>query len=287
MRFIGLILLTLSLQILAQPKWERSKPAKELNVELFHATATANFPTTESLKKGDFMYEISHRFLPPVNEGYDAYWGIDGPARIRTALSYAPTDNWMLTFGRSNFLDNLDLRSKHRLLQFRGKAMPMVVSLQVGLALNTDTPEILDRGAFDGDNFQYYGQLIVNTALFNKKFGIGIVPSYLYNSDIFNDEKQYTFTLGNYYQYYLNAMWSAFVEYNPIIGGYQGPVEFASQEKSYNALSFGIDIETGGHFFRLMLSNSARLNPAQFLVGADDSASSGDWRLGFNITRHL
>ena len=37
------------------------------------------------------MYEISHRFLPPINEGYDAYWGIDGPARIRTALSYAPS----------------------------------------------------------------------------------------------------------------------------------------------------------------------------------------------------
>ena len=224
---------------------------------------------------------------PSAVRSYEAYFGIDGPAQIRTSLSYAPADNWMLTLGRSSLLDNVDLQSKFRLFQFRNKTLPSVVSLNLGIAWNTQLPDALDRGKLAGDNFQYFGQLIYNTMLLDKKLGIGVVPSYLFNSDIFNPEWRYTFTLGNYYQYYFNSMWSVMVEYNPIVTGYQGPIESSSSERSYNSLTFGLDIETGGHFFRLLVTNNARLNTSQYLVGSDRSVSSGDWRLGFNISRHL
>jgi len=288
---IALVLAALFLPALgiAQPSWKRQETKTDTKVELFHGTMTANFPTTESLKKGDFMYEISHRFVPPIKDGYDVYWGIDGPARIRTALSYGISDGVMVTLGRSNLMDNTDLRVKVKLFQFANPTLPAAFSLRAGIALNTgDIPESLDRNKLSGDNMQYYGQLIANTMLFNKKLGIGVVPSYLYNSSVFTVEKQYTFTLGNYYQYYFNDMWSVWVEYNPIVAGYQGFVESSEVgQKSYNSLSYGFDIETGGHFFHIVVTNNDRLNPSQYLVGANRSASSGDWRLGFGITRYL
>ena len=37
----------------------------------------------------------------------------------------------------------------------------------------------------------------------------------------------------------------------------------------------------------IFLTNNARINLSQYIVGADKSASSGEWRIGFNIIRVL
>ena len=179
----------------AQPSWQESMPT-EVRLELFSAIKTANYPTTETLSRGDFHYEISHRFSPPIDEGYKANFGFDGPANIRTSLSYGLSDRLMATLGRSNVLDNLDLQLQYHWLQFSHERLPAVVALNVGMAWNTEMPAIVDRNAAAADNFQYYGQLIFN-ALLDEKLGIGLVPSYLYNSAIFSVDRQYTFTLGN------------------------------------------------------------------------------------------
>lgn len=281
------ILTALCLTTLAQPTWKREAAPTKAPLELFHSVMTANFPTTESLKKGDFMYEISHRFLPPIKEGYDAYFGIDGPAYIRTALSFGITDRVMVTLGRTNLLDNTDLRLKVKLWEFRNETAPAAVAVRAGIALNAEIPDELDRGTFAGDNWQYYGQLVYNTMLFDGRLGLGLVPSYLYNSSVFTRETQDTFTMGGYGQYYINGMWSLWAEYNAIVSGYQGVIAPGELGKSYNSVATGLDIETGGHFFHLFVTNNARLNPAQFLVGADRTARENNWRLAFGITRYL
>ncbi|MFT5089748.1 MAG: hypothetical protein ACI906_001015 [Candidatus Latescibacterota bacterium] len=280
----ALLLPTLAL---AQPSWQSTESTIEEPVELFRATMTPNFPTTTMLYKGDWHYEISHRFHPTIDEGYDANFGFDGPASMRTAVGYGASDNLSLTLGRSNLLDNLDLQIKYRLWDMDHSTLPSAVAMRFGLAWNTDIPTIIDRGKTDGANFQYYAQLVYNTLLFDGKLGVGIVPSYLYNSAIFSVDKQYTFTLGNYYQYYFNDLWGLWLEYNPALSGYQGILLPGESGHSYDSLSFGTSIETGGHAFYIFATNNTRLNPAQFLVGAPTSASPKNWHLAFGITRHL
>jgi hypothetical protein len=287
---LGKILLAAMLMpslLLAQPSWEATAPKEEAPLELFHEVMTPNFPTAQMLYKGDFHYEISHRFFPPIDEGYDSFFGFDGPANIRMALSYGLSDRTMLTFGRSNVLDNLDLQVKHQLLDIRSETLPGKVAVRAGLAWNTDIPAIVDRGKFDGANFQYYAQLVYNTMLLDGKLGIGVVPSYLYNSTIFSVDKQYTFTLGNYYQYHINDLWGLWLEYNPAIAGYQGIIAPGETGRSHDSLGLGVSIETGGHFFYVFATNNTRLNPSQYLVGAPDDASPKNWRVAFGITRHL
>jgi hypothetical protein len=280
----ALLLPTLAL---AQPSWQSTESTTEEPVELFRATMTPNFPTTTMLYKGDWHYEISHRFHPTIDEGYDANFGFDGPASMRTAVGYGVSDNLSLTLGRSNLLDNLDLQIKYRLWDAEHSTLPSAVAMRFGLAWNTDIPTIIDRGKTDGANFQYYAQLVYNTLLFDGKLGVGIVPSYLYNSAIFSVDKQYTFTLGNYYQYYFNDLWGLWLEYNPALSGYQGILLPGESGHSYDSLSFGTSIETGGHAFYIFATNNTRLNPAQFLVGAPTSASPKNWHIAFGITRHL
>ncbi len=281
------IIIICNLLVIAQPKWKKTAQPKKVDLELFHGTQTANFPTTESLQKGNLMYEISHRFLPSIKDGYDALYGLDGPARIRFALGYGITDKLMVTFGRSNNTDNLDLQLKQKLFQIYSKKNPVVISVLAGISWNTEVPPGINRDRGDGDNFQYYGQLVFNTMLFDKKLGIGIVPSYLQNSFIYAIEKQHTFTLGTYLQYYFNRMWSLWIEYNPVITGYRGRIRLDETGKSHNSLAIGVDIETGGHIFHVMVTNNARLNPSQYLVGADRSVSDDLWRLGFGILRYF
>jgi hypothetical protein len=271
----------------AQPEWKRSAPPEEGPLDLFHATIIANLPTATTIAKGDFQFMIGHRFLPSIKDGYDSFYGIDGPAKIRLELGYGISNRLSVTLGRTNLMDNLDLQVKFKTLEIRNNILPGIITLKGGIAVNTEIPEGLGRDKFDSDNFQYYGQFIYNTMFFKKKLGVGIVPSYLYNSDIFNSEKRYTFSLGNYYQYYFDAKWSIWLELNPIVTGYQGPIEFGVTEKSYNSVTFGFDVETGGHFFKIFLTNNARINLSQYIVGADKSASSGEWRIGFNIIRVL
>lgn len=288
LKSITILFLILSVSVFAQPKWKSSEEPVKTKLALFHATQTANFQTTESLDKGNWMYEISHRFTTPVNDGFDALWGFDGPAKIRFALGYGITEDLMVNFGRSNNTDNYDLQLKQKLFLFDSKILPSVISVVGGIALNTEVPANIDRSTTDGDNFQFYAQLVYNTMLFDKKLGIGIVPSYLYNSFIYAVDNQYSFTVGTYLHYYVNRMWSFWIEHNAIVTGYQGRIRLDEIGKSYNTLSLGATLETGGHIFNFLVTNNARLNSSQFLVGADRSSSKKEgWRLGFGILRYF
>ena len=270
----------------AQPSWQASPPAETPRLELFKAIKTANYPTAETLSQGDFHYEISHRFFPPIDEGYRANFGFDGPANIRTSLSYGLSDRLMATLGRSNVLDNLDLQLQYHWLQFPHERLPAVLALNAGVAWNTEMPAVVERAALAADNFQYYGQLIFN-ALLDDRLGLGVVPSYLYNSAIFSVETQYTFTLGTYVQYYFDATWGVWLEYSPTLAGYQGILLPGDAGRSHNSLAWGLSIDTGGHTFYVFATNNTRLSPAQYLVGAPDDAAPDHWRMGFGITRFL
>jgi Membrane bound beta barrel domain (DUF5777) len=282
--------LIVPLMLFSQSRWKRSKSVKKIDIELFHSTQTANLPTTETLKKGDFMYEISHRF-GRISDGYDALYGFDGPVNMRTALSYGVTDHFMLTMGRSSVLDNFELKGKLKLWQLENKAAPSVFAVQFGATVSTEPA--FDLEAFNTDYMQFYGQLIYNVMLMDKKLGIGIVPSYVYNSYIFaarnNLDTKYTFALGSYYQYYFNRLFSLWAEFSPVISGWQGPIfsNPGKENRSYSTIAFGTAIETGGHIFHLFVTNSTRLNAVQYLVGSDGDTDKDAWHLAFSITREL
>jgi len=127
----------------------------------------------------------------------------------------------------------------------------------------------------------------------DKKLGIGVVPSYVHNSYIFaaqnNIDTKYSFTLGTYYQYYFNRLFSLWAEYSPVIGGWNGTlfIDPAKSNRSYNTLAVGGAIETGGHIFHLFVTNNSRLNTVQYLVGSDGDMDKDAWKLAFSITREL
>ena len=281
MRLVSVFVLVLALTspaaLLAQDgasSWKRSDAEHLPPLQLFHSTHAANLPTAEVMQQGNLEFEVSHRFVPTIADGAKTLWGFDGPANIRLALGYAYSDDGYVTLGRSNVHDNLDLNIKHQLLAYRNDVLPMLLAVRAGAAWNSDVP---DRDAGDADNFQYYAQLILNT-MYDERFAVGLVPSYVENSHILCPDRQYSFVLGVHAQYYVTDVFNVLVEWAPTISGWR---------TRHNTVAFGIELETGGHFFKIILTNNDLLNPTQVLAGAADSFNDGDWHIGFNITRLL
>lgn len=253
-------------------RFERREQAAEIPVTVFHSTQAANLPTAETLAKGEVLFEISHRFLPAVSDGADALWGFDGPVYNRFGLAVAATDRVMFGLLRSNLDDNLELNAKVRLWDRRSGTTSLMVGAMGGVAWNTQP-----FGSADDNETQAYGQLMLNAA-FGSKLAIGLVPTFLQNPVIDDATSESLFVIGGHGQFYLSQHASLFVEW--IKSAPRSDLEFDSG-------TFGIELETGGHFFKILLTNQPRMNPTQFLGGTPFEFKADEWRVGFNVTRIL
>lgn len=276
--FITLLLATLAFTARAQddmqPRgdWSSRSQPPPVEVHAFHSLHGALLPTAETMQAGDFEFQLMHRFVPTVSDGAPAMWGFDGPAHIRLALSWAYADAGFLSIARSDVDDNLELSARQRILATDNLGVPVIVAAQGGAAWNTQFPGL---EASDTRAFQYFGQVTASTLLWNT-LGVGIVPAYLYNSAPRSEEIEYSLLLGLHGQVYINRNWSVLAEWNPLLAGYRN---------GHNVASFAVELETGGHFFKIVLSNSDLMNTTQYLAGSPQSFGDGDLHLGFNLTR--
>lgn len=243
-------------------------------VNVFHSNQSANLPTATTLRQGDWLFEISHRFQPPFSDGADALWGLDGPVTYRLGLSYSVTDRIMLGVQRTNLEDNLELSAKLRIYQGGSAGMPFMVAVAGGTAWNTD-PVLVD-GAEDNE-LQAYGLLMLN-ALFAERLALGVVPGIVHNPRILDAETESSFVLGLHGQVYLTDSMS-------LLGEWLASEERADLE--FDGVTFGLEFETRGHFFKLLATNQIRPNLTQLLGGSSVEFVPDQLRFGFNITRLL
>ena len=253
--------------------WERSTDPTGGVIETFHSPHVVNLETAETISKNIMEFQIYHRFLPTFSDGYDFFWGLDGPVNIRLGLGYGVTDRFSVTLARSNVLGNVDLKAKYRFFETLVGDFPVMAAVQAAGAWNTN---VSGRDATDDRNFQYYAEAILNTA-YRGKFSVGVAPAYLYNGSIFDPYRD-SFILGLYGQYYFLGKFSLLVEWTGVVDGYQ---------QDNNNLTWGLEIRTAGHFFKIVATNGTSLNPSRYLTGASESAAPDNWHLGFNITRLL
>lgn len=271
---IPLLLLTPGVVSAQGVHWQRHGQAPEPPITVFHSPQSANLPTAAVIGGGEWQVEISHRFQPPFSDGADALWGLDGPIYNRLALSFAPSDRMMVHVIRSNLDDNLELGGKVRVLEGGREWVPFQVAVAGGVAWNT---AIDGSGGYERNESQAYAQLVLN-ALLAHRLAVGVVPSLLHNPRIADADKPTELTVGLNGELYLNRYLSVLGEWN---------ISPPRDGLEHDAASFGLQIETGGHFFKLMATNTARPNPTQFLAGTPYRFTPKAWRFAFNITRLL
>ncbi|MDE2975820.1 MAG: DUF5777 family beta-barrel protein [Gemmatimonadota bacterium] len=273
-----------------------ASPAAASAQTVFASTHSATLPTAASIGAGVVLVEVSHRF-GYLSDGAGDLWGLDGFVLNRLGLAFAVSDRLALGILRSNSTDNLELNARFAGLASDAATGALEFAVQAGVAWNLQTDTADDHGGHkhyvlpgggaggasngetaEANEMQAYGQVIAN-ALFAGRFALGVVPTLLWNPRIRSHDPETTLSVGVNGQLYLDRTWSLIGEWI---------FSRAREGQQYDSGSFGAEIRTGGHFFKLLVTNQHRMNPTQTLAGAaEDFLDTGSWRFGFNVERRL
>ncbi|SDM23682.1 hypothetical protein SAMN05421813_10854 [Daejeonella rubra] len=241
----------------------------------FKATRIINGHSVETVGKNNLDFIISHRF-DRVNRGFDEFFGLDA-ATNRLGLEYGLNDRLMVGIGRSSFQKMYDFFGKYKLLRQSSGAgnIPISLTLFSGYSLRTQnaTPSL---SGFDRSS--YTSQLLI-ARKFSEGFSLQLSPTLIHRNrpDIFTDSKTVIATgIGGRMK---------LTKRTSINGEYHYVLPNQIDDNYTNNLSFSFDLETGGHVFQLLFTNSFGMTERQFITETDGSWGSGDIHFGFNISR--
>jgi hypothetical protein len=249
---------------------------EDLSAGTFKATQIINTPTVEAPGKNGLQFLIMHRF-GRVNEGAYALFGLDN-ATIRFGLDYGLTDRVSIGVGRSSLDKTYDGSIKWKALQQTKGKMPVTASLY-GLITHTtlkysDKPYITSKY-----RTSYVTQLLLARKL-SSRFSLQLSPAWIhFNLVPTRQDQNELFAMGIGGRVKLTKRTSFNAEYNFL------PTSQVRSTEVHHSVSFGFDIETGGHVFQLVFTNSEGMTAPYYLAKTPGLWGDGDIFFGFNISR--
>ena len=244
----------------------------------FNGTRIMNGQSIETRQKGVLEFLIQHRF-GTLNSGWYELFGLD-QSNIRFGLEYSITNDLAIALGRSSFEKTFDGYVKYKIL----KQTTGVKSKPISLAFfGSATEKTLkdyepdDKPTFE-DRLAYTSQLLI-ARKFSPSFSFQFTPTYIhFNTVPTHEDPNDIFALGFGARIKVSKHISINGEY------YYNLNPFESIETT-NSLAVGIDIETGGHIFQIILTNSRSMLEKGFIAETTGDFFNGDIHLGFNISR--
>lgn len=243
----------------------------------FKATQIINTPTVESPAKKTLQFLIMHRFGELSDGAYELF-GLDN-AEIRFGLDYGISNGLSVGVGRSSLDKTYDANFKLKILRQTAGKIPVSVSL-FELMSYTSFPKKSDK-PFLTSRFRtaYTSQLLI-ARKFSRNLSIQLSPSLIhFNMVATAKDKNDVFVLGVGGRMKVTNRMSINAEYNYL------PGQQVVSSNVYNSLSFGMDIETGGHVFQLIFTNSRGMTGPYYLAKTAGQWKEGNIYFGFNISR--
>ena len=279
--FVTAFLILASLQLSSQDLLdilELEAPVTENIVSAtFKGTRIVNGHSIENRKNAELEFIISHRF-GRVNTGFEELFGLD-QANIRFALEYGLTDDLTAGLGRSSFEKTYDGYLKYSLLKQKtgANAFPFAVSLFGSIAAKSQKAIAGNERTF-AESLFYVGQVLIAKKV-NSSLSVQVTPTYVHrNLATIAADPHDIFALGFGTRVKLSKRVSLNAEY------YQQFQKLTSIN-ARNSLAFGVDIETGGHVFQIILSNAITMVEKSFITETTGNFFGGDIHLGFNLSR--
>lgn len=254
--------------------------SKEIEIEMsaFKGLQICNMQSTKMATKGEWYMLVSHRF-GDLTQGLNNFFGMDN-ALTKIGGLYGVT-NW-LTIGASRHTYNkiYELTAKYKLANQEVDGFPVTIVGYNTIDINSELKTSEFQNLQFTDRFAFTTQLLVSRK-FNEKFSLEVAPIFVHKN-LYDDvlEQKKLFLVGAGARYKVAKRMSVNLEYAARVITVEG---FTSPY--HNPLSVGLDIETGGHVFQLVVSNSQPMNDVALF-----SNTSGDWNggsiyFGFNMYR--
>ncbi len=279
---LTVFIILMSIQLPAQDLLDlldKENPKSENIVSsTFKGTRIINGHSIENRKDKELEFIISHRF-GRVNLGFDELFGLD-QSNIRFSLEYGLNDNLTVGFGRSSFEKTYDSFLKYSIVkQKTGEdSFPFAISLFSSIAAKTIKDyDPADKRTF-GESLFYVSQVLIARKV-NATISYQITPTYIHRNTVKIDADPHDiFAVGFGGRIKLSKRVSLNSEYYYAF-------DESESINARNSLAFGVDIETGGHVFQLILSNAITMIEKSFITETTGNFFGGDIHLGFNISR--
>jgi hypothetical protein len=221
------------------------------------------------------QFQIQHRF-GTLNSGFYNLFGLDN-SQIRLGFDYGIKDWMSIGIGRSSALKTIDASTKIRLKrQSKGsKEFPVTVAINSAIFIKQYRWSETKEETFDFSNQLSFAHQILIARKINRNLSVQISPTFVHYNLVNYAEKNDRISLGFGAREKLTNRISVNAEYFMQING----------KINNDVLSFGFDIETGGHVFQLHLSNSPAMIEPAFIHQTTGNWMNADIYFGFNISR--
>lgn len=250
----------------------------------FKGSRIINGQSVETRKRGELEFIFSHRF-GRINQGAYTLWGLDESV-TRLGLEYGITDRFSVGIGRTSADKTYDGYVRYKLLRQKDKGIPVTITGMGTLTYQTfpneDDDPVLAPQLDASDRMAYTVQAMI-ARKFNTKLSLQVNPIFVHRNFI-NDlyEQKDDFALGFAGRYKITQSMAISAEYIARLN----PTENQPPDyERYDALGIGFDIETGGHVFQILITNSLGMFERYTITKTDHDFFAGDIHLGFNITR--
>ncbi|MDQ1160680.1 hypothetical protein QE422_001048 [Chryseobacterium sp. SORGH_AS 447] len=239
----------------------------------FKALQIVTGQSTKLPAKNEWYIVVAHRF-GDVSKGFKDFFGLDD-ASTKLGVIYGITDGISVSLSRETNLKTFEGAVKYKLIK-QSENFPVDIAGYNVMAVNTDLSKDNYPHLQFGDRLSYLTQALISRR-FSDKFSLQLTPSYVHKNlyePLIEDKNQFLTGLGGRYK--ISKRISINAEYF---------VNFDNHSFYKNPLSLGMDIETGGHVFQLLFTNSQLNSDIGYLTNAAGKWEKGQIFFGFNLYR--
>jgi len=236
--------------------------------------------TTFTPYKGSKNLEIQHRFSD-IEKIADIF-GIYGSANTRIGFFYGISDRIVLGLGTTRAYMQQDLNWKYAILrQTTSGKMPISLTYYGNAVLDARADKYFgpEEDYTFAYRMSYLNQLIISRK-FGEKVGIQVAPTFVWFNAVPEGYRNdnYSINFGGRFQV---------LGFHAIILEYDQPLVQPTGENAKTIepnLSFGVEIGTSTHSFRVFASNYNSIVKNRDVAFNDRSPWDGDYQFGFNIS---
>jgi hypothetical protein len=249
---------------------------KEKEIAAFKGMQVCTMQSTKLAAKGEWYFLVSHRF-GDLTDGLQNFFGLDN-ALTKIGGLYGITEWLTLGVSRHTLNKNYELSAKYKFANQEINGFPVTIVGYNTMDINSDLNKEEFSNLKSSNRLSFSTQVPISRK-FSNSFSMELNPIYihknLYESSL---EEKDNFLMAFGGRYKLSKRISFNLEY---------AARLNARETNYyhNPVTIGLDIETGGHIFQLVFSNSQAMNDVSYFTNATGISEGKGVYFGFNMYR--
>ncbi len=242
----------------------------------FKGLQVANMQSTKLPEKGEFYFLVSHRFSD-FTDGLNNFFGLDG-ALTKFGGIYGITSWLSIGASRHTFQKTYEAALKYRILNQIDNGFPLTIVGYNTMDIRSDLKPSVYPDLRSSDRFAFSNQLIISRK-FNSSISAELTSIFIHKNlyDDTADQKD-NFLIGTGARFKISKRLSLNFDYAARLNKLDGT-------PYHNPATVGLDIETGGHVFQLVFSNSQTMNDVSYYTTASGITEGKGIFFGFNMYR--